>query len=73
MSREAFCNSSPFTLRDLRSRANQQQLKNDFILYLNGFSYQQIAVKLNRPPKSIDNALQRIKHKIEALRTECDE
>lgn len=35
---EAFCNSSPFTLRDLRSRANQQQLKNDFILYLNGFS-----------------------------------
>ncbi len=35
---EAFCNSSPFMLRDLRSRANQQQLKNDFILYLNGFS-----------------------------------
>ena len=35
---EAFCNSSPFTLHDLRSRSNQQQLKNDFILYLNGFS-----------------------------------
>lgn len=37
-------------------------------LYLNGFSYQQIAQKLERPPKSIDNALQRIKHKLELLR-----
>lgn len=35
---EAFCNSSPYTLSGLRSRTNQQQLKNDFILYLNGFS-----------------------------------
>lgn len=35
---EAFCNSSPYTLSDLKSRTNQQQLKNDFILYLNGFS-----------------------------------
>lgn len=35
---EAFCNSSPFTLSDLKSRTNQQQLKQDFILYLNGFS-----------------------------------
>jgi len=35
---EAFCNSSPYTLKDLRSRTNQQQLKADFILYLNGFS-----------------------------------
>ena len=31
---EAFCNSSPFTLSDLKSRTNQQQLKQDFILYL---------------------------------------
>jgi len=38
-------------------------------LYLSGFSYQQIAVRLDRPPKSIDNALQRIKHKLEAFRT----
>jgi len=37
-------------------------------LYLNGYSYQQIAQHLARPPKSIDNALQRIKHKLEALR-----
>ena len=35
---EAFCNSSPYTMKDLRSRTNQQQLKADFILYLDGFS-----------------------------------
>lgn len=35
---EAFCNNSPYTLSDLKSRTNQQQLKADFILYLNGFS-----------------------------------
>lgn len=35
---EAFCNSSPYTLSDLKSRTNQQQLKSDFVLYLNGFS-----------------------------------
>ena len=38
VSGEAFCNSSPYTLSDLRSRTNQQQLKKDFILYLDGFS-----------------------------------
>lgn len=38
VAKEAFCNSSPYTLSDLRSRTNQQQLKNDFILYLDGFS-----------------------------------
>ena len=35
---EAFCNSSPYVLSDLKSRTNQQQLKADFILYLDGFS-----------------------------------
>lgn len=38
VAKEAFCNSSPYTLADLKSRTNQQQLKSDFILYLNGFS-----------------------------------
>ena len=33
--------------------------------YLAGESYQEIAIDLNRPLKSIDNALQRIKKKIE--------
>ncbi|MGG0821397.1 class I SAM-dependent DNA methyltransferase [Paenibacillus turicensis] len=35
---QAFCNSSPFVLRDLTSRAKNQQLKADFIAYLDGFS-----------------------------------
>lgn len=35
---QAFCNSSPFTLKDLKSRSKQQQLKADFIAYLDGFS-----------------------------------
>lgn len=35
---EAFCNSSPFTLKDLKSRAKNQQLKADFIVYLDGYS-----------------------------------
>lgn len=35
---QAFYNTSPFTLRDLRARANQQQLRADFEAYLNGFS-----------------------------------
>lgn len=38
VSGEAFCNSSEYTLKDLKSRTNQQQLKADFIDYLNGFS-----------------------------------
>jgi hypothetical protein len=35
---EAFYNCSPFILKDLRSRAKAQQLKADFIAYLDGFS-----------------------------------
>lgn len=35
---QAFVNKSDFTLRDLRSRTNQQQLRRDFIDYLDGFS-----------------------------------
>lgn len=38
IAKEQFVNSSPFTLKDLKSRTNQQQLKQDFILYLDGFS-----------------------------------
>jgi type I restriction enzyme M protein len=36
--RQAFYNTSKFTLRDLRARASQQQLKADFEAYLDGFS-----------------------------------
>jgi len=35
---QAFHNTSKFTLRDLQSRASQQQLKADFEAYLDGFS-----------------------------------
>jgi type I restriction enzyme M protein len=35
---QSFYNISKFTLRDLRARANQQQLKADFEAYLDGFS-----------------------------------
>jgi type I restriction enzyme M protein len=36
--KNSFYNISPFTLRDLRARAKQQQLKADFEAYLDGFS-----------------------------------
>ena len=35
---QAFYNTSRFTLRDLRARANREQLKADFEAYLDGFS-----------------------------------
>lgn len=35
---QSFYNTSKFTLRDLRARTSQQQLKADFEAYLNGFS-----------------------------------
>jgi type I restriction enzyme M protein len=36
--KQSFYNTSEFTLRDLKSRGNQQQLQADFMDYLNGFS-----------------------------------
>ena len=35
---QAFCNSSPFSLRDLTSRGKMQTLQTDFETYLDGFS-----------------------------------
>lgn len=35
---QAFCNASPFRLKDLTSRSKAQTLKSDFIAYLDGFS-----------------------------------
>ncbi len=35
---QAFYNTSPFTLRDLKARPKQQRLKADFVTYLDGFS-----------------------------------
>lgn len=35
--------------------------------YVHGYSYDEIATKLNRPEKSIDNALQRVRRKMDEL------
>src|SRR6266704_6229169 len=35
---QAFYNTSPFLLRDLKSRKTQQTLKDDFEVYLDGFA-----------------------------------
>lgn len=35
---QAFCNASPYLLKDLTSRTKKQTLKKDFIQYLDGFS-----------------------------------
>jgi type I restriction enzyme M protein len=37
-SEQAFYNTSPFTLRDLKARTGQQKLRSDFEAYLDGFS-----------------------------------
>ena len=37
-------------------------------LYLDGFSYPQIAGIIGKPLKSVDNAMQRVKHKLEGFR-----
>ena len=44
---QAFVNKSDFTLTDLKSRTNQQQLKKDFIAYLDGFS-ENVQVIINK-------------------------
>jgi type I restriction enzyme M protein len=36
--KQAFYNTSPFVLRDLRNIASQQKLRDDFMAYLDGFS-----------------------------------
>jgi type I restriction enzyme M protein len=35
---QAFCNSSPYVMKQLKARTNRQQLKADFIAYLDGYS-----------------------------------
>jgi type I restriction enzyme M protein len=57
--RQAFYNTSPFVLRDLKARTSQQKLKADFEAYLDGFSpnVQEILDKFkfrNQIPTMID-------------------
>ena len=54
LKQEIFCKLSDFELIVLK-------------YYLQGLSYNQIATKLNRPAKSVDNALSRIKQKLQPL------
>jgi RNA polymerase sporulation-specific sigma factor len=49
------------SVRDTLSALEQQVLR----LYIDGKSYQQIALDLQRHVKSVDNALQRVKRKVE--------
>lgn len=57
---QAFFNTSPFTLRDLKARTKSQQLKADFEAYLDGFSsnVQEILDKFkfrNQIPHMVEN------------------
>jgi RNA polymerase sporulation-specific sigma factor len=57
--RRGFCDSlSAFEAQVLR-------------LYMDGCSYQEIAERLDRHAKSVDNALQRVKRKIETQIDRC--
>lgn len=55
-------------LAELLSRLERDVL----LLYLEGKTYQEISVELNRHAKSIDNALQRVKRKLEKYLEESD-
>ncbi|TCK98825.1 RNA polymerase sigma-30 (SigH) subunit [Natranaerovirga hydrolytica] len=52
--------------KELEKRLSKFE-KNVLHLYLDGVNYTEIAVHLNRTVKSIDNALQRIKRKVELI------
>lgn len=52
--------------RRLYSRLSEFEQK-VLALYLQGIPYQEIAVRMEKTPKAIDNALQRIKHKLQQL------
>ncbi|WP_339300323.1 RNA polymerase sporulation sigma factor SigH [Paenibacillus sp. FSL K6-2441] len=63
---ELIINQEEFTgLEDKMSEILSDLERKVLMLYLDGKSYQEIAVDLNRHVKSIDNALQRVKRKLE--------
>lgn len=74
---ESFENSNPeqLVIERENTRAIQERLKKDLSklerqvvqLYLQGLNYRQIAQLLEKSPKAIDNALQRIRGKIRGL------
>lgn len=56
-------------LNDKLNEALSELEKSVLSLYLEGKSYQEIAEILEKPPKAIDNALQRVKKKMERFET----
>lgn len=63
-----FLDKEYFTMMEQKLRDRLSDLESRVLyLHLNGESYQNIARLLDKSPKSIDNALQRIKNKVAAL------
>ena len=54
-------------LKNMKEKIHERlsDLENEVLdLYLKGYDYTQIAEQMNRPPKAIDNALQRVRSKV---------
>jgi RNA polymerase sporulation-specific sigma factor len=63
---EIYINQEEYSdIEDKIARVLSDLERKVLMLYLDGRSYQEIAVDLNRHVKSIDNALQRVKRKLE--------
>jgi RNA polymerase sporulation-specific sigma factor len=63
---ELFINKEQFTVIESRVMELLSPFEKEVLAkYLAGVTYQDIAKQLNKPVKSIDNALQRLKKKIE--------
>ncbi len=63
---ELFINQEKYEDMELKMEELLSELERQVLaLYLDGRSYQEISVDLNRHVKSIDNALQRVKRKLE--------
>lgn len=58
---------------DLNEKIKEHLSKNEYEVYellRNGFSYTEIATLLDKTPKSVDNAIQRIKGKVRKILAE---
>lgn len=68
---EAVIDQESYSAMAKHLRDSLSPLERDTLaLYLEGRSYSEIAQTLHRQPKAIDNALQRVKHKLEKLKEE---
>lgn len=63
---ELFIGKENIEILGLKIEENLSKLEKEVLkMYLSGISYQEIALIMERTPKSIDNALQRVKKKLE--------